>query len=64
MEIKFNLYNSDTKENLDKSICESIKTSIFDNKEIDEELVRYFASLGINLFDLNEPFFTDICSLY
>ena len=59
---KYYLYHPETKEQLDTTICLNVRPpSIFDNKDIDEEAVRYFASLGINLFDLNDPFFVNIC---
>ena len=38
-----------------------IRTSLFDNSKVDEELVKYFSKLNINIFDINDPFFTDIC---
>ena len=61
-DIKYYFYHPDTQEQLDTTICLNIPpSSIFDNKDIDEEAVRYFASLGINLFDLNDPFFVNIC---
>ena len=34
---------------------------LFINKDVDEESVRYFADLNINIFDENERFFTDLC---
>ena len=64
-QIKFFLYHPDTEENLDLSICSgaklAFKTSIFDNGEVNEELVKFFTNLKINIFDINDPFFTDIC---
>ena len=67
-QINYFLYHPDTGKKLDLSICSgaklAIKTSIFDNGEVDEELVKYFTNLNINLFDINDPFFTDICFVY
>ena len=64
-QINFYLYHPDTGEKLDISICSgakfAIKTSIFDNGKVNEELVKYFSNLKINIFDINDPFFTDIC---
>ena len=64
-QINYYLYHPDTGEKLDLSVCSgaklAIKTSIFDNGEVEEELVKYFTNLNINLFDINDPFFTDIC---
>ena len=67
-QISYYLYHPDTGEKLDLSICSgtklAIKTSIFDNSNINEELVKYFADLKINIFDIEDPFFTDICFSY
>ena len=61
-DIKYYLYHPETKEQLDTTICLNVRPlSIFDNKDINEEAVRYFANLGINLFDIKDPFFLDIC---
>ena len=67
-QINYYLYHPDTGEKLDLSICSgaklAIKTSIFDNGNVDEELVKYFSNLNINIFDIEDPFFTDICFNY
>ena len=67
-QISYFLYHPDTGEKLDLSICSgtklAIKTSIFDNSKVNENLVKYFADLKINLFDIKDPFFTDICFIY
>ncbi len=67
-QINYYLYHPDTGEKLDLSVCSgaklAIKTSIFDNGKVDEELVKYFSNLGINIFDIKDPFFTDICFNY
>ena len=64
-QINYYLYHPDTGEKLDLSVCSgtklAIKTSIFDNANVDKEMVKYFSNLGINIFDINDPFFTDIC---
>ena len=63
-QIKYNLYHPDTGERLNLSECTgsfAFKTSVFDNGKVDEQLVKYFADLKINIFDINDPFFTDIC---
>ena len=64
-QIKYNLYHPDTGERLNLSECSgskfAFKTSVFDNGKVDEKLVKYFADLKINIFDINDPFFTDIC---
>ena len=64
-QINYYLYHPDTGENLDLSSCSgaklAIKTSLFDNGKVNEELVKYFSNLKINIFDINDPFFTDIC---
>ena len=64
-QIKYNLYHPDTGERLNLSECSgskfAFKTSVFDNGKVDEQLVKYFADLKINIFDINDPFFTDIC---
>ena len=67
-QINYYLYHPDTGEKLDLSICSgaklAIKTSIFDNGNVNEELVKYFSNLNINIFDIKDPFFTDICFNY
>lgn len=64
-QIKYNLYHPDTGERLNLSECSdskyAFKTSVFDNGNVDEKLVKYFADLKINIFDINDPFFNDIC---
>ena len=64
-QISYFLYHPDTGKQLDVSICSgtkiAIRTSLFDNSKVDEELVKYFSKLNINIFDINDPFFTDIC---
>ena len=64
-QISYYLYHPDTGEKLDLSVCSgaklAIKTSIFDNGNVDEELVRFFSNLNVNIFDINDPFFNDIC---
>ena len=67
-QINYYLYHPFTGEKLDLSTCSgaklAIKTSIFDNGNVDEELVKYFSNLNINIFDLRDPFFNDICFTY
>ena len=67
-QINYYLFHPDTGEKLDLSICSgaklAIKTSIFDNGNVDQELVKYFSNLDINIFDLRDPFFNDICFIY
>ena len=64
-QINYFLYHPDTGEKLDLSSCSgaklAIKTSIFDNGKVNEQLVKYFSNLKVNLFDIKDPFFTDIC---
>ncbi len=66
--IKYNLYAPDTGKKLKLTECKNLQSSfqtyLFDNEEIDEELVRYFAGIGVNPFNLSDPFFTDICFKY
>ena len=67
-QISYYLYHPETGEKLDLTICSgsklAIKTSIFDNGNVNEELVKYFSNLNINIFDIKDPFFTDICFNY
>ena len=67
-QINYYLYHPDTGEKLDLSICSgaklAIKTSIFDNGNVNEDLVKYFSNLGVNIFDIKDPFFNDICFIY
>ena len=61
-------YHPHNGQKLNLSICEGetmiYNTPIFLNKNVDEELVKYFANININLFDINDPFFNDICFIY
>ena len=64
------LYHPITGKKLDTSVCSeekltiTVKTNICENKEVNEELVKYFANLNINILDINDPFFTNICFLF
>ncbi len=65
--IKFNFYDPDTKEKLDTSECKlkNVYTkSIYECEEVDSELAKEFAQKGINILDINDPYFNDICSVY
>ena len=52
-QINYYLYHPDTGEKLDLSVCSgaklAIKTSIFDNANVDKELVTYFSNLYITI---------------
>ena len=67
-QISFSLYHPDTGKKLNTTICEgtklAVKSSLFDNGSVDEKLVKYFSNMGINIFNINDPFFTDICFTY
>ena len=62
------LYHPSDGNKLNTSICYeetlTVKVNIFENEEVNEELVKYFANLNINILDINDPFFTNICFLF
>ena len=64
--VSYLIYNSETGEKIDLSICEKIIVNIpldqYDN--IDIESAEKFASEGIDVFDIEDPFFNDICFSY
>ncbi len=65
-QIEYYFYNSETKENLDLSPCSRINVikAITDKDDIDYDKAIKMSEEGINVFDINDEFFTSICYEY
>ena len=65
-QIEYYFYNSKTKENLNLSPCSRINIikTITDNDNIDYDKAKEMQNQGVNVFDLNDEFFTSICYEY
>ena len=62
-QVHYNVYNAITKEILDISICgEEQILYPFDSNSQSAKIAKYYKDLiGIDVFDINDPFFNDIC---
>ena len=65
--IQYEVYNPNTKEKMDLSICDDEKIDIYipvnlseEKKELQNDLLNY----GYDLFNPNDSFYQDICSTY
>ena len=65
-QIEYYFYNSETKAKLDISPCSRIDVikTITDEDKIDYDKAVEMAEQGINVFDVNDEFFTSICYEY
>jgi len=63
-QIEYKIYNNE-KEVLNLSLCENIKLqvkyNIKDNSKLNKSMILYYSELGIDIFNLNDSFFNDIC---
>ena len=63
-QIEYKIYNH-KKEVLNLSLCENIKVQVHynikDNSELNKSMILYYSELGIDIFNLNDSFFNDIC---
>ena len=65
--VQFEVYESLNKTRLDLSVCEDIPIDIYVPLVLSEELTDLYNELndlGYNLFDINDKFYTDICTPY
>ena len=65
--VEYEVYNPYTKEKLDLSICSNEKINIEVPKILDENsLVLYqnLSSFGYDVFNKNDPFYNEICTVY
>ena len=66
-QIKYFTYD-DKKQELDLSLCENIETKIHymikDNSTLDKSLINNFKNLGVDIFNIKDEFFTDLCYAY
>ena len=64
--VEYAVFNED-KVKLDLSVCENEKIEInyqINTSMINMTKVNYYSNLGINIFDINQSFFNDICYSY
>ena len=65
--VQYEIYNPLNLEYLNLSVCEGSKISISSSVNLDSKTMTLYESLkesGYDLFDENDPFYTDICSTY
>ena len=65
--VQYEIYNPYTLELIPLDICENISIIIKTPVNLDtdlESIYKYLNSSGYNLFDLNDSFYSDICSTY
>ena len=63
--VKIDVYNPYTKEKLNLSLCENIPIDIFCPMELSMETKQLYDkmnNLGYNMFNINDPFYQDICT--
>jgi hypothetical protein len=66
-QIEYAIYNH-KKEILELSDCKNIKVKvqykIKDNSNLNKSMILYYSGLGIDIFNINDSFFNDICFPY
>ena len=66
-QIEYAIYNQ-KKEILELSDCENIKIKIHynikNNSNLNKSMILYYSGLGIDIFNINDSFFNDICFPY
>ena len=65
--VQYELYNPNSKEKLDLDECENMKIIMNVPKDLDVNTLLLYYSLyeeGYNLFDSNDSFYNDICTIY
>ena len=65
--VQFEVYHPITKKKLDLSICDKEQIHIYVPVELTEDLLKLYYDLkkyGYDLFNINDPFYNDICSPY
>ena len=65
--VEYEIYNYNNSEKLNLDYCKDIKINIFFPIQLDNRTIILYNNLnlsGYNLFDSNDSFYNDICSLY
>ena len=65
--IQYEIYNPETNNKLDLSVCSNITIDIYIPVKLNEETQQLYEELknqGYNLFNKNDKFYTDICTPY
>jgi len=65
--IQIEVYEPFNKTKLDISICQNTSVDFYIPTQLSEEtqkLIEYLQNLGIDVFNLNSPFYTDFCTQY
>ena len=65
--VEYEIYNPYTKEKIDLSICSNTKIEIYSPTNLDNNEISLYSNLneqGYDLFDVNNSFFIDPCSIY
>ena len=65
-QIEYKIYNNNNNIELSKKPCENLKTNVIVNipEEYADNLTKaknLYDKYGINVYDINDPFFTDVC---
>ena len=63
-EIQYYIYNSQTKQNIDLTPCSTINIIKKIKDEVDIDKASNMEKIGVNVFDINDEFFTNICFEY
>ena len=65
--VQYEVYHPITKEQLNLSVCEADTISLYIPVELNEELLALYEELqnsGYDLFNIEDPFYNDICATY
>ena len=65
--VEYEVYNYNKSEKLNLDYCNDVKINIYVPLQLDNQTIFLYNDLnssGYNLFDSNDSFYTDICSLY
>jgi len=65
--VQYEIYHPITKEKLNLSLCQSDTIYLYIPADLEEELIMLYEDLenyGYDLFNINDPFYTDICAPY
>ena len=65
--VLFELYHPDTKDKLNMSYCDDVEIKLHVPTQLENNTIDLYDSLlesGYNLFDSEDPFYNDACSLY
>ena len=65
--VQYEVYHPITKEKLNLSLCDSDTVDLYIPVELDEKLLELYEDLqnsGYDLFNIEDPFYNDICSPY